>query len=294
MTYFPHYISCECLSSYDKYFINVGHKTRFVISNKISIPISYHKIKYGACINIKIKYAILFMKFIIKVKDKKLFCRNKMLHANYEKYFEYILNNNIIEHIEIFLRKYYPFVENSYNCEGLCSVFNQIYKKLSDETLSLLINLFSISTLSLCINNGIGGPNTNPIMTLDLKILKKLLRLFIKKLTKCLTSSPKYFTNKYHIKSDKILTDMYFTDLHEILKLCAYRNNPDFFKYTLKKLSSFFDNMDVDDVKNKILYDSLREFFEYNKKLKWIYFMIFYLDAHLVQKYMKYCCQILK
>ncbi|AGF84854.1 hypothetical protein QJ854_gp928 [Moumouvirus goulette] len=266
MTYFPHYISSGCLSSYDKYITNKKYKTRFIISKKKSIPIFYQKIDFNTVILMKIKHAIPFMNFIIKkTKNEKLFCRNIVLSADYNKYFDHILTNNMVDQIKIFLKKYIPFIESSYSNEGLCSIFNDKYKTLSNETLYLVINSFSIFTLSKCINSGIGGPKVNHILTLDIKILKKLLRLYIKKLTKCLTSDPKYFTKKYHIESKNISTNMYFTDLREISKICAHRNNPEFFEYALEKLSSFID---TDDVKNDILYDQLYEYFEYDKDVK--------------------------
>ncbi|AVL95263.1 hypothetical protein ma876 [Moumouvirus australiensis] len=268
MTYFTHYTSQKCLSSYKKYFIFHEHKpffttykTKFFISKKKYIPILYCN-GIDSKFRIKIKYAILFMNFIIKkAKNEKFFCLDKYISADYSEYFEYILTNNMIDHLEIFLKKYYPIVESCYRSYGLSSIFTKKYNMLPNETLSYVTDSFSIFTLSSCIETGIVNEITYPI-------LKNLLKLFVKKLKKCLTSEPSYFIDKYHIKSSKILTDMHLTNLHEILQTCVQQNNTEFFKYALDKLSSLFDNIDADEIKNKILYDSLYEYFEYDKEIK--------------------------
>ncbi|QGR54358.1 hypothetical protein [Moumouvirus maliensis] len=283
MVYFPHYISIQCLSSYDKYFDKKkyidANNINFFISDNKSIPVSCKKFKKSRiiqcgenknhfCIYTEIKYAVSFMKFIVKKSKKEKFFSQDKFIADYHEYFKYIITNNMTDHIKIFIKKYLPLVKKSYIYEhDLC--FNQIYNEipkeiLKKETINLVINSFTISTISHCIMSGIKGPNTDVTISLDLKIIKKLLRQFIKELTRCLTSDPKSSIYKYHFKSK---VGNYIIDLDDVLGMCVRVNNPEFFEYVLKKLPSFFDDIDIDEVKNMILYNELYESFEYDKKM---------------------------
>ncbi|AVL95231.1 hypothetical protein ma844 [Moumouvirus australiensis] len=164
MVLFPHFVSFKCLSSYYKYF-DMKKNTVFHISDKISIPVSFYKTNTFACICTEAKYAITFMKFIVKkFKREELFCEDKHLSTDYYEYFEYILTCNMIHHIKYFIKKYYPIVMKSYKHDNVYEKFNRIYNTIAKETLmkntlSLTFDLFSLYTISTCIDIGIGKPN---------------------------------------------------------------------------------------------------------------------------------------
>ncbi|QGR54377.1 hypothetical protein [Moumouvirus maliensis] len=255
-----------------------------IIYKKISIPVFYKEINNFICICTEIKYAILFMKYFIKNNK----CNNNIINKffNYSSevgeiccdYFEYILINNMMNHIKIFLKEYCPiFLDGNHN---ICCYFNVIYNRLAKETLMkqtlyFVIKTFSLETISYCIHNGLNN-SLEDTTILDLFLLKKLLKLFIKKLKKYITSSLKYFANKHNIElkdlknKTEILHYIHIMNLEEILNLCIENNNPEFFKYSLNKLSSFLDNIDTNNIKNNKLYDPLckYKYFEYDEKMR--------------------------
>ncbi|AVL95258.1 hypothetical protein ma871 [Moumouvirus australiensis] len=289
--YFPH-----CLGFEEYIPISHHNEKKFIVYKKISIPVYYKKINKLVFICTEIKYAILFMKYLIKnkIKDKyeyefeELFNNHQYFSKKiYYNYFEYILINNMMSHIKLFLKEYCPiFMDNNY----ICCYFNKIYNGLAKETLmkqtlSFVIKTFSLNTLSYCIHNGLKNyiiynnfenSMEKDITKLNFFLLKKLLKLFVKKLVKYITSSLKYFANKHNIElkdlknKTEILHYIHIINLEEILNLCIEYNNPEFFKYSLKKLSSFLDNIDVGNIKNEKLYNPIckYKYFEYNEKMR--------------------------